>query len=119
LEAARLVADAFGQCQLAAAVGVSLSELSAVLLGKHRPSPSTLTKLCMAVSCVQRAESEEVKQARSILDEVRQRCQLTGLRRFAKPAGVDLANLARVLKVERNPSTLMLAKLQATLANGP
>jgi len=74
------VADTFGQRQLAAAAGVSLSELSAVLL------------------------------------DVRLRCRLTGLRRFARRAGVDPANLNGVLKGRTRPSLLMLAKLQALLA---
>jgi len=110
------VADTFGQRQLAAAAGVSLSELSAVLLGKRSPSPSTLAKLCMAVSRLQRAQSEEADRTRSVLDDVRLRCRLTGLRRFARRAGVDPANLNGVLKGRTRPSLLMLAKLQALLA---
>ncbi len=116
LEAARRVADTHGQRQLAAASGISLSELSAVLLGKRSPGPSTLTRLCMAVSRLQRAESEGVEQARSVLEEVRRHSRFTGLRRFAKRAGVDPANLNRVLKGRGNPSQPMLAKLQAILA---
>jgi uncharacterized protein YggE len=56
VEAARWVADTHGQHQLAAAAGVSLSELSTVLLGKRSPSPSTLTKLHMS-STLRHAQS--------------------------------------------------------------
>jgi hypothetical protein len=87
-----------------------------VLLGKRSPSPSTLTKLCTAISHLQKAKREEAEQVRSVLDEVRRHCRLTGLRRFARRAGIDPANLARILKGRRNPSPLMLAKLQAILA---
>jgi hypothetical protein len=66
-----------------------------VLLGRRNPNPSTLTKLCMAVSRLQSAESEELEQARGVLDEVRRHCQLTGLRHFARIVGVDPANLNR------------------------
>jgi transcriptional regulator with XRE-family HTH domain len=119
LEAARQAGNTYGQRKLAVAAGVSFSELSSVLLGKRRPNPSTLTKLCIGVSRLQRAEREEVEQARSVLDRVRLHCRLTGLRRFARRAGVDPANLNRVLKGRNEPSLLMLAKLQALLAEEP
>ena len=100
----------------AAAAGVSLSELSAVLTGKRHPNPLTLTKLCVAVSCLHRVERDEAEQTKGILDELRRHCELEGLRRFAKRVGLDPANLNRVLKGGRKPSPLMLAKLQAILA---
>ena len=108
-----------GKRQLAAAVGISLSELSAVLLGKRSPNPSTLTRLCMAVSGLQKTAWEEAERERSVLDEVRRHCRITGLRRFARRAGVDPANLNRALKGWGKPSRLMLTKLQAFLAEKP
>ena len=105
-----------GQRKLAEAAGMSLSELSAVLLGKRYPHTSTLSKMCIAVSRLQSAQSEEIERTRSVLDDVRLRCRLTGLRRFARRAGVDPANLNGVLKGRTRPSLLMLAKLQALLA---
>ena len=116
LETARQVADTHGQRRLAAAAGISLSELSAVLLGKHSPSPSILAKVCVAVSRLQRAEREQVEQTSRVLAEVQRHCKLTGLRHLARRAGIDPANLNRVLKGGRKPSTLMLAKLQALMA---
>ena len=115
LETTRGVTNTFGQRQLAAA-GVSLSELSAVLLGKRRPSPSTVAKLGAAASRLRRVESEEAEQTERVLDEVRRHCELTGLRRFARRARIDPANLNRVLKGRGEPSRLVLAKLQALLA---
>src|SRR5829696_8371142 len=73
-----------GQRELAAPAGISLSELSAVLLGKRRPSPSTLAKLCAAVYRLQRAEMEEAERTRSVLDEVSRLCDLGGLRHLAR-----------------------------------
>ena len=119
LEAARRAANTHGQRQLAAAADVSSSELSVVLLGRRRPSPSTLTKLCMAVSRLQRAEQEEVAQTKCLLDEVRRYCKLRGLRYFARRAGEDPANLNRVLKGRGEPSRVILVKLQALLAEEP
>jgi transcriptional regulator with XRE-family HTH domain len=119
LKAARWVAAAHGQRQLAAAAGVSLSELSAVLLGKRRPSPSTLAKLCMAVLRLQRSGRDEAENSRSVLDKVRRHCELKGLRQFARKVGIDLANLNRVLKGRGEPSRSMLAKLQASLVRDP
>jgi transcriptional regulator with XRE-family HTH domain len=116
LEAARRVAHTHGQRKMAATACVSLSELSAVLLGKRYPSRSTLTKMCMAVSRLQRAESEEAEQTFCVLEEVRRRCKGPGLCHFARRAGVDPANLNRVLKGRTEPSLLMLAKLEAALA---
>lgn len=116
LDAARRAADTRGQRRLAAAAGVSLSELSAVLLGKHSPGPSTLNKLCAAVSQLQRAEREEAEQTKSVLDEVRWRRELKGLRHLSRRAGIDPANLNRVLKGRGKPSQPMLAKLQALLS---
>jgi transcriptional regulator with XRE-family HTH domain len=75
------------QRKLAEAAGISLSELSAVLLGKRSPSTSILNKLCTATSRLQRIESEEVEQTKSVLEEVRKHCKLRGLRRFARRAG--------------------------------
>ncbi len=75
-EAARRVADTHGQRQLAAAAGVSLSELSAVLLDKHSANLSTLTKLCEAVSRLQRVERDQAEQTRSVLEEARRQCKL-------------------------------------------
>jgi len=119
LDAARGVADIFGQRQLAAAAGVSLSELSTVLLGKRCPSSSTLAKLCMAVSRLRRSERDEAEQMRSVLEEVRRHCKLKGLRRFARQAGIDPGNLNRVLRGRVRPSVSILGKLQATLARDP
>jgi hypothetical protein len=42
-----------------------------------------------------------------------------GLRPFARRVGIDPANLNRVLKGRRKPILLMLAKLQALLAEEP
>lgn len=49
LEAVRQAGKTFGQRKLATAAGVSLSEVSAVLLRKHRPTPMTLAKLYRAI----------------------------------------------------------------------
>jgi transcriptional regulator with XRE-family HTH domain len=110
-----VVADTHGQRRLAEAAGISLSELSAVLLGKRSRSHSTLNKLCMAASYLQKAEREEDERTKSVLEEVRRLRKLQGLRHLAGRAGIDSANLNRVLKGQRKPSLSMLMKLQVFL----
>jgi transcriptional regulator with XRE-family HTH domain len=116
LEAARRTGNTYGHRQLAAAAGISLSELSAVLLGKRSPSSCTFAKLCVAASCLLRGESEEAEQCRNVLEEVGRLCKLQGLRRLARRAEIDSANLNRVVKGRTKPSQLMLVKLHVLLA---
>jgi hypothetical protein len=73
----------------------------------------------MAVSRLRRAEQEEAEQSRNVLEEVRRLCKLQGLRWSARQAGIDPANPVRVLKDRTKPSPLMMAKLQALLAEKP
>jgi hypothetical protein len=105
----------FNQPALATAAGVSLSEASAVLLRKSRPTPLTLAKLYRAISRLEREASEEAEHVREVLDAVRGRCQLLGVREFARRARVDCANLVKVLSGRRKPSQLMLVQLQVAL----
>ena len=107
----------FGQPALAAVAGVSLSEVSAVLLRKRRPTPGTLAKLYRAIPQLEREACEEAEHIREVLDAARRRCRLVGVREFARRAGVDSANLAKVLGGRRKPSQVMLAKLEAALAS--
>jgi transcriptional regulator with XRE-family HTH domain len=67
------------QRELVSAAGVSLSELSAVLLGKRSPSPSTLAKLCMAVPHLRRSEGDEAEQIKGVLDKVRRLRELEAM----------------------------------------
>jgi transcriptional regulator with XRE-family HTH domain len=119
IESAKQISYRYGQRKLAAEAGMSLSELSAVLLGKRNPSAATLRRLAAALATLQRLDRDEADLTRRVLDEVRRRCQVTGLRRFARQAGVDPANLNRVLKGRSKLSQSMLAKLQALLAQSP
>jgi predicted transcriptional regulator len=101
---------------LAKAANVSLSEVSAILLRKRRPTPATLAKLYRAASQLEREASEEAEHVREVLDAVRGRCRLVGVREFARRAEVDGANLAKVLNGQLKPSRVMLAMLDAALA---
>jgi hypothetical protein len=105
----------FSQHALATAAGVSLSEVSAVLLRKRSPTPAMLARLYRAIPRMEREASEEAEHIREVLDAVRKRCRLVGVREIARQAGVDGANLAKVLSGQRKPSQMMLTKLEATL----
>jgi hypothetical protein len=50
------------------------------------------------------------------LETVSERCQHVGMRKFAAQAGVDAANLSRVLDGRRKPSKAILAKLEIVVA---
>jgi transcriptional regulator with XRE-family HTH domain len=109
----------FGQRKLARASNTSLSVLSAILIGKLRPTPVTLAKLYRALPLLQREALEEAELAQEVLEAVRQGCDVIGVRRFARRAGVDAANLAKILSSRRRPSRAMLAKLEAALHTRP
>jgi transcriptional regulator with XRE-family HTH domain len=97
---------------------------------RRQTSPSASSRLCSSASdtlisrpspgCTWwhpdfKEQREEVEQTKDVLDEVRCHCQLTNLRDFARQAGIDPANLARVLKGRSKPSQVMLARLESTL----
>ena len=108
-----------GQRKLARASNTSLSVVSAILRGKRRPNPATLANLYRALPLLQREALEEAELAQEVLEAVRQGCDVIGVRRFARRAGVDAANLAKILSSRRRPSRAMLAKLEAALHTRP
>ncbi len=108
----------FGQRKLAEAAGVSLSEVSAVLLGKREPRPATLAKLHRALANLEGEAREASEHARELLKRAKEACRAMGQRRFAERAGVNASNLAHVLNGRRKPSQLMLENLRACLTEG-
>jgi hypothetical protein len=84
LKLVRRAGERFGQRKLARASNTSLSVISAILRGKSRPSAA---KLYRALPRLEREASEEVELAREVLEAVKRRCQLVGVRRFARRAG--------------------------------
>ena len=64
---------------------------------------------------MQRAKREVAEQRKNLLDEVRRHCQLEGMRRFARRAGVDQVNLNRALNGRTKPKLTSLAKLRALM----
>jgi transcriptional regulator with XRE-family HTH domain len=119
LKLVRHAGERFGQRKLARASNTSLSVVSAILIGKLRPTPVTLAKLYRALPLLQREALEEGELAQEVLEAVRQDCDAIGVRRFARRAGVDAANLAKILSSRRRPSRAMLAKLEAALHTRP
>ena len=115
LAAVLLANKKFGQQKLAKASGISISEVSAILLGKRQPTRTTLSKLFQAIPRLEREATEEAEHVREVLDAVGRHCRLVGVREFARQAGVDGANLAKVLDGRREPRPMMLAKLEAAL----
>jgi transcriptional regulator with XRE-family HTH domain len=109
----------FGQrkLKLAEAADISLSEVSAVLRGKRKPTPTTLAKLCRAAPQLEAVYREQAVYTRVVLDAVRECRQNSSIRQFAERSGVDGANLTHVLNGRRNPSREMLAKLEAALSS--
>ncbi len=58
---------------------------------------------------------EQAEHMQKVLDSIRERCRQIGVRQLAAQAGVDEANLAKVLNGRRRPSRAMLAKLAVSL----
>ena len=116
LEAARGVADTHGQRQLAArqAFPSASSRLcsSASAVPAPRPSPSCVRRYPV----LQRAERDEAEQTKCVLDEVGRHCRLRGLRHLARRAGLDPANLSRVLKGRTKPSQRVLTRLKRVVS---
>jgi hypothetical protein len=71
-----------------------------------------LTKLYRALPRLEREAPEEAELAQEMVEAVRRRCHLIGVRWFAKQGGVDAANLAKVLSGRRRLSETMQAKLE-------
>lgn len=119
LEVVRSAGEEFEQRNLARASNASLSVVSAILRGKGRASSAALAMLYRALPRLEREASEEAEQGREALEAVKRHCDLFGLREFARRAGVDGANLAKVLSGRRRPSRAMLATLGAALHTRP
>ncbi len=115
LDVVRRAGEKFGQRVLAKAARVSLREVSAALCGKREPTSATLEKLYRTVPRMEVADREQAEHVQEVLDAVRKRCQRFGVRRFAKQAGVDAANLAHVLSGRRKLSQIMQTKLEVAL----
>ncbi len=114
-ELVRLAGKKFGQRKLASAADTSLSMVSAILSGKRGPTPATLAELYRALPRLEQVASEEAESAREVLEAIKERCQAIGVRRFAKQAGVDAANLTKVLSGRRRFSETMRAKLEVAI----
>jgi hypothetical protein len=66
-EIVRLAGKMFRQRKLAKASRISISEVSAVLLGNRQPNPVTLSKLYTAVSRSEREARKQGRQVREVL----------------------------------------------------
>lgn len=115
LSVIRLAGEKFGQRVLAKAAHVSLREVSALLHSGHNTAPVTLAKLYRTTPRLEAALLEKVEHTQDVLNEVKVCCQSSGVRWFAAYAGVDQANLARILSGRRKPSEAILAKLELAL----
>jgi hypothetical protein len=105
-----------GQRKVAKVAGVSLSEVSAVLLGKHQSSLATVPLLYSGQCPVWREAHDQAEHVREVLEVVRDRRQRTWTRQFARHVKEGEANPAHVLSDRCKASQMMLARLQAALA---
>jgi hypothetical protein len=101
---------------MAEAARVSLREVSVVVNGERELAPTTLRKLSRAATQLEAADQEQAERVQDLLETVRERCQHVGMRKCAAQAGVDAANLSRVLDGRRKPSQWLLTKLEGALA---
>ena len=115
LEVVRRAGERFGQRKLASASNTSRSVVSAILCGKRGPTLTALGKLYRALPRLEQEASGEAESAREVLEAIKERCQAIGVRRFAKQAGVDAANLTKVLSGRRRFGETMRAKLEVAI----
>ncbi len=100
-------ADKFGQRVLAKAAKISLQHLLAIMHGSAVPAEKILAKLQQVSKALYQAQAD----ADAVLEKIRAKCEVTGLRKFAKKAGIDSGNLASILKRRRKASSSILKRL--------
>lgn len=110
-------AQRFSQRDLAKAANVSVREVSHILMGTRKPSRQTLMALYQALSKLEAGRREQIEHGMYVIAAVKEICQMSGVRQFARVAGIDPTNLSGVLSGKRKLSTRTMAKLQKALAS--
>ena len=116
VQAVREAADLHGQRALAKTAQVSLQQVSAILTGVANPTDETLARLLQAVAALNAASNADAARRAELLAWVRVECERRGLREFTRFVGIDAANLAKALAVQRRLSRDMVAKLEMAFA---
>ncbi|MGH7072475.1 MAG: hypothetical protein ACREFO_21045 [Acetobacteraceae bacterium] len=93
----------------------SRQHVAAILKAGPRLSDAIVARLAAAAAAVEAAEAN----TKHVMERVRKRCRQTGLRAFARLAGIDDGLLAHLLAGSRRPSVTALAALRRALWTHP
>lgn len=83
---------------------MSVSDISTILAGQRYPAAKTWLKLLKAAQALE-VEQQQIERAnQTLLATITEKCnqQEQGLRRIARAAGIDPANLSHILNRKRN-----------------
>jgi hypothetical protein len=89
-----------------------------LMRGHGQPRPETLAKLQSAAAQLESQRRHQMEREQAVLTAVQERSQRVSIRRFAQEAGLNAANLGKVLRGHRRLSEDMLTRLEALLARG-
>ena len=89
--------------------------VSAIASGGRNPSRARLEVLAKAVASLNAERGPEAVSVTDILPIIRQACEQHGIRNIARVAGIDDANLSRIVAGKRNASAAMIAALSKAI----
>ena len=105
-----------GAQAVAERANVSRRHVSAIASGGRKPSRAALEVLAKAVAALNAERGPEAVSVTDILPVIRQACEQHGIRNIARVAGIDDANLSRIVAGKRNASATMIAALSKAIA---
>ena len=94
---------------------VSRRHVSAIARGGRNPSRAALEVLARGVAALNAERGSEAVSVADTLPVIRQACEQHGIRNIARVAGIDDANLSRIVAGKRNASATMIAALLAAI----
>ena len=108
-----------GPQAVAERANVSRRHVSAIAIGGRNPSRAALEVLAKAVASLNAERGSKAVSIGYGLRAIRQACEQHGIRNVARVAGIDNANLSRIVAGKRNASATMIAALSAAIARLP
>ncbi|MDE2200198.1 MAG: helix-turn-helix transcriptional regulator, partial [Rhodospirillales bacterium] len=94
---------------------VSRRHVSAIAAGGRKPSRVALDVLARGVAALNAERRPEAVSAVDILPAIREACERFGIRNLARVAGINDANLSRIIAGTRNASADMIVALMAAI----
>jgi hypothetical protein len=108
-------AERYGQRRFAKAARQPREKIAGVLKRRRALSGREAAALTRAVERLAKDDRERAAHESTLLEDARKRCEAIGLREFARQAGVDPSNLAKVLDKRRRPNSRMLGRIREAI----